>query len=103
MPSGGGRKRTNLESKVFKSEIIRLREKQKSLVEIAKQMGVSKQYVSSVLISAGLGVRAEMREKKREKMRDESGDLDATISRLEKQGEPSLAIWLAVVAQRRKR
>ncbi len=103
MPNGGGRKRTNLESKAFKSKIIRLRGKKKSLVEIAKQMGVSKQYISSVLIKAGLGARAEMREKKREKMRAGNGDIDATISSLEKQGEYSLASWVAAVAQRRKR
>ena len=102
MPRGSGRKRTNLESKAFKSEIIRLRVKKKSLVEIAKRMGVSKQYISSVLINAGLGVRAEMREKKIEKMRAKKGNIDATISSLENQGEYLLASWVAVVAKRRK-
>ena len=103
MSSGNGRKRTNLESKAFKSEIIRLRRKRKSLVEIARQTGVSKQYVSSVLINAGLGARAEMREKKRARMLAKRGDINATISKLEKQGEYSLANWLAVMAQRRKK
>ena len=77
------------------------------LVEIAKQMGVSKQYVSNVLINAGMGARAEMREKKsakmREKMRAKAGDIDAAKSRLEKEGVYSLAGWLAVLEQRRKR
>jgi 5-enolpyruvylshikimate-3-phosphate synthase len=102
MPTRGGRKRTDMESRAFKSEIIRLRGEQKSLVEIAKEMGVSKQYVSSVLINAGLGARAEMGEKRRAKMRAKDGNIDATISRLEKQGEYSLASWIGVVAQRRK-
>ena len=106
MPSRAKSRRTNLESKAFKSEIIRLRGKRKSIVEIAKLMGVSKQYVSSVLINAGMGPRAEMREKMREKksakMRAENDDIDATISRLEKRGDYSLAGWLAVLAQRRK-
>ena len=103
MPSRGKSRHTNLESKAFKSEIIRLRGEQKSSVEIAKRMGVSKQYVSSVLINAGMGPRAEMREKKSAKMRAKNDDMNAAISRLEKRGEYSLAGWIAVLAQRRKR
>ena len=103
MPTRGGRRRTDLESKAFKSEIIRLRDKQKSIVEIAKKLGVSKQYVSNVLISIGMGVRAEMREKRCAKVRAKKGDIVETISQLEKRGDLSLASWLKVLAQRRKR
>lgn len=103
MPSRGKSRRTNLESKAFKSEIIRLRGKQKSIVEIAKLLGVSRQYVSSVLINAGMRPSAEMREKKSPKMQAKNDDMDATISQLEKRGENSLADWLGVLTQRRKR
>jgi hypothetical protein len=81
MPSKGGRRRTNLESKAFKAKIIRLRGKQKSIVQIGKQLHVSRQYVSSVLIEAGLGGRGEMRGKEEV----EKGDDEQSISRLEQQ------------------
>jgi hypothetical protein len=83
MPSKGGRRRTNLESKAFKAEIIRLRGKQRSIVQIGKQLQVSRQYVSSVLINAGLGGRGEMRAKEEV----EKGDEQQSISCLEQQEE----------------
>jgi hypothetical protein len=103
MPSGSGRKRTDRESKAFKSEIIELRGKQKSIVEIAKHMRVTKQYVSRVLIEAGQGIRTEQCEKRCATMRARKDDVDETISRLEKHGEYSLANSLRIIAQRRKR
>ena len=77
MPTGGGRKRTNLESKAFKSKIIKLRAQNKSIVKIAKQMNVSKQYVSLVLTEAGQGVGAELRVKRRAVIND-GGELRRT-------------------------
>jgi len=113
MPTNGGRKRTNLESKAFKSKIIKLRAKNMSIVKIAKQMKVSRQYVSLVLIEAGLGMGAEQREKKQAKIKDEmrakekqikkESDIEKDIARLEKAGEYSLASWLRFFAQRRKK
>ena len=106
MPTGGGRKRTNMESKAFKSKIIELRAQNKSIVKIAKQMKVSKQYVSLVLIEAGQGVGAELREKRRAVINDgrraKEDEVENDISRLEQRGEYSLANWLRFVAQRRK-
>ena len=98
MPARGGRKRTNLESKLFKSEIIRLRGNHKSIVEIGKQLHVSRQYVSSVLIEAGQGGRGKLRAQGEA----EKGDVEKDISRLEQKEEHTLAIWLRVLAQRRK-
>ena len=57
MPSRRGHKRIALESQAFKSEIIKLRAQNKSIVKIAEKMNVSRQYVSLVLIEAGLGDR----------------------------------------------
>lgn len=113
MPTGGGRKRTNLESKAFKSKIVELRAQNKSLGKIAEEMKVSRQYVSSVLIEAGLGVKPELREKRlarindkmraeSDKMRAKEDEIEKEISRLEQGGEYSLASWLRVAAQRRK-
>jgi hypothetical protein len=99
MPTGGGRKRTDRESEAFKSKIIKLRGKQKSIVEIAKHLGVTKQYVSRVLIEVGQEISAEQCAK----MRAKKDDIDETISRLEKHGEYSLANSLRIIAQRRKR
>jgi transposase-like protein len=106
MSSGGRRKRTNSESKVFKSKIIELRAQNESIVKIAKQMGVTRQYVSLVLNEAGLGGRSGLPEKKRirlnDKMRPEKDDIDTNISRLEQRGDYTLASLLRVVSQRRK-
>lgn len=98
MPSRGGRRRTNLESKTFKLEIIKLRSQQKSIVEIGKQLHVSRQYVSSVLIEAGLGGKRKLPAKEEA----EKGDVEQAISRLEQQEEHALANLLRVLAQRRK-
>lgn len=103
MPSRGGRKRTALESQAFKSEIIKLRAQNKSIVKIAKKMSVSKQYVSLVLIEAGLGGKIKLCTKKGPaKKRPMNDNIGTDISRLEEQGDYSLANWLRVVAERRK-
>jgi hypothetical protein len=108
MPSRGGRKRTALESQAFKSEIIKLRALDESIVKIAQKMNVSRQYVSLVLIEAGLGGKIKLPTKKRDakmrdaKMRPMDNEIGADISRLEKQGDYSLANRLRVVADRRK-
>ena len=98
MPSRGGRRRTDSQSDAFKAEIIKLRSQEKSIVEIAKQLHVSKQYVSSVLIEAGLGGRGKLRAKGEH----ENGRLNQDISRLEQKEEHTLASWLRVLEQRRK-
>lgn len=98
MPSRGGRRRTDSQSDAFKAEIIKLRSQEKSIIEIAKQLHVSKQYVSSVLIEAGLGGRSKLRAKGEA----ENGDLGQEISRLEQKEDHTLASWLRVLKQRRK-
>ena len=98
MPSRGGRKRTNSQSETFKAEIIKLRGLEKLIGEIAKQLHVSKQYVSNVLIDAGLGGKGTSRANGAAK----KGDIERDISRLEQQEEHTLASWLRVLAQRRK-
>ena len=107
MPSRDRRKRTNLESKAFKSEIIKLRSQRKSTTQIGQELGVSRQYVSAVLIKAGLGIRAEQRAKKQAlingQMRSEKERVEQDISRLEQQGEHTLASWLRDLVQRRKK
>ena len=94
----GGRKRTDRESLAFKSKIIRLRAQKKSIVQIAKQVNVSRQYVSLVLIEAGLGGKLKLHKKKRPM----NNNIGADISRLEKQGEYSLAGRLRDLMRRRK-
>jgi transposase-like protein len=105
MPNRGGRNRTGSESRAFKAKIINLRAQQKSIVKIAKQMGVSRQYVSLVLNEAGLGGRIRMPKEKRsgikDKTRPKDDDIDTDISRLERRGNYSLAYMLRAVAKRR--
>jgi transposase-like protein len=98
MPSRGGRRRTDSQSDAFKAEIIKLRSQEKSIVEIAKQLHVSKQYVSSVLIEAGLGGRGKLRAEGAHR----KGHIGQDISRLEQKEEHTLASWLRVLEQRRK-
>ncbi len=98
MPSRGKTRRTDAQSEIFKAEIIKLRSQQKLIVEIAKQLQVSKQYVSSVLIDAGLGGKSKLRAKGEA----EKGDIEQDISRLERKEEQTLASLLRLLAQRRK-
>jgi transposase-like protein len=98
MPNRGGRRRTDSQSETFKAEIIKLRSQERSVAEIAKQLHVSKQYVSNVLIEAGLGRKGRLRAK----LEAEKGDIEQDISRLEKQKDHTLATWLRVLVQRRK-
>ncbi|HEX5733988.1 MAG TPA: hypothetical protein VF131_14230 [Blastocatellia bacterium] len=98
MPGRGGRKRTDSQSETFKAEIIKLRSQDKSIVEIARQLHVSKQYVSSVLIEARPGGRGKLRARGVAK----KGDIEQDISRLEQQEEHTLAGWLRFLAERRK-
>ncbi|HEX8184590.1 MAG TPA: hypothetical protein VF747_07555 [Blastocatellia bacterium] len=106
MPTRGRHRRTNLESKAFKSNIIKLRGQNKSIVKIAREMKVSRQYVSLVLIEAGLGGRTEPREKREDsisgKKKAKEDEIKKEVSRLEEHGEHSLASWLQNMAQRRK-
>jgi hypothetical protein len=107
MPSRGGRTRTNSESRLFKAKIINLRAQNKSIVEIAKQLEVSRQYVSMVLNEAGLGGRIGLSEEKRARVktstRPKDDDIDKDISRLERRGDYTLANSLRDVAKQRKR
>jgi len=114
MPARGKGKRTNLESKAFKSKIIKLRSQHKSVTQIGQELGVSRQYVSAVLIKAGLGIRAEQRARKKAliakkqalincQMRAEKERVEQDISRLEQKGEHTLASWLRDLARRRKK
>ena len=98
MPGRSGRRRTDAQSQILKGEIIKLRGQEKSIVEIAKQVQVSKQYVSSVLIQAGLGGRGKLRVE----AEAEAGNIEQDISRLEQQEEYGLAGSLRGLLQRRK-
>jgi hypothetical protein len=104
MPDRAGHQRTHRESEAFKSEIIKLRSQNKSIVEIAKELNVTKQYVSLVLREAGLGARVGNREKRlaeiNDQMRGQEEELEKQVSLLEEQGEYTLANWLRLLARR---
>lgn len=107
MPDRDGNQRTYRESEALKSKIIKLRAQKKSIVEIAKELNLTKQYVSLVLREAGLGARAADREKRlaeiNDQLRAKEQELEKQVSRLEEQGDYALANWLRVLAKRGKR
>jgi transposase-like protein len=100
MPARGKGRRTATESRAFKSEIIKLRAQDKSIVKIAEQMGVSRQYVSLVLNEAGLG--GKLRKKREISINGMEDDPETNVSRLEQHGEHALASLLRAVTQRCK-
>jgi hypothetical protein len=94
--------KTAAESRAFKEKILKLRAGGKSIVEIGHQLGVSKQYVSIVLIEAGQGgKRINSRPTARRSTEESNKQLQATIARLEEQGKYTLAESLREVAERR--
>lgn len=93
-----GRKRTNQQSQLFKAEIAALKKRGKSLAEIARELGVSKQYVSQVLVQAGLA--DGRRHNKREKPDDATVQVIATVDRLEQQEHLGLAEKLREILDR---
>jgi orotate phosphoribosyltransferase-like protein len=100
LAKGTGRKRTNKESLVFKAKIAKLKKQGGSGAEIARELGVTKQYVSLVLTQAGLAdVRRPSVPRKPKEFRTER---IATISQLEQQGETILSEMLRATLDRRR-
>jgi transposase-like protein len=84
-----GRKRTNQESRAFKARIVDLRSRGKPAAEIARELGVTRQYVSLVLAQTGVANARSRYEGA--KPVGTTPDLLAAIARLEQQGQSSLA------------
>lgn len=100
LAEGKRRKRTNRESRIFKAKIAKLKGQGGSGTEIARELGVTKQYVSLVLTQAGL---AEGRKRSApRKPKGISTGVIATISRLEQQGEAGLSEMLRAMLERRR-
>lgn len=93
-----GRMRSNQESRSFKAKIKKLKKQGKPDAEIARELGVTRQYVSIVLIRAGLAGRSKRTGEV--KVRETSPEAKATIDRLEQQGERGLAEKLRLVLER---
>jgi hypothetical protein len=93
-----GRKRTNEESLAFKGRILELKMQGRPAAEIAREFGVTRQYVSLVLAQAGVANgRARYGKVKPHGPSTEVIDI---VSRLEQQGQSSLAEKLRVVLSR---
>jgi predicted transcriptional regulator len=103
MPSKLARKRTDAESQAFKAKIVSLRRKCKSMVEIAQELGITKQYVSLVLNEAGLGGKLVNRtpNARVQAGRDCYGGVEATIAQLQQEGDYTLADNLRLILKRR--
>ena len=93
-----GRNSTRKESRSCKAQIVKLKKQGKMGKDIARELRVSKQYISQVLIQAGLayGMRSSA-PRKPEGFRTE---VVSTIARLERQGEPVLAERLSGILNR---
>jgi transposase-like protein len=103
MPSKLAHKRTDAESQAFKAKIVSLRGEGKSMTEIAREVGVTKQYASLVLNEVGLGgkpVRGKPLAKVQARS-DENDEVEATIAQLQRQGDYTLAGNLRVMLERR--
>ena len=94
-----GRRRTNQQSQVFKAKIARLKRQGKTNTEICGELGVSKQYVSVVLVRAGLRERRKRGAPKQPE--DITTNDSPMIERLKQKGEQGLAEMLRVVLDRR--
>jgi predicted transcriptional regulator len=83
------KKRTNNESRAFKAEIADLKRQGKTNAEICRELGVTRQYVSAVLIEAGLAEGKKRRAPKQTK--DSEPHVISLIDRLEQKGNQGLA------------
>ena len=93
-----GKKRNNHESRAFKAKIADLKREGKTYAEICREMGVSRQYVSAVLIEAGL---ADGRKRRAPKQPEEAAaHVTSMIERLERKGDEGLAEMLRGVLGR---
>lgn len=92
------RRRTKAQGRTFKARIVRLRRKGKTISEIGQLVGVSKQYVSQVLIRAGLS--GPIKGRRRARRDKHSREVEAAIARLREQDEYRLADWLQCMARR---
>lgn len=102
MPGRRTPKRTATESRAFKEKILKLRAGGKSIVEIGHQLGVSKQYVSIVLIEAGQGgKRINSRPTDKSSSEENNKQMQAAITQIEEQEEHTMAGLLREVAERR--
>lgn len=95
-----GKKRTNHESLAFKAKIADLKKEGATDAEIARQLDVSRQYISQVLNQAGLAGRR--RRYGPMKPKGTRARLINMIERLERDGESILAEKLRTVLDRRK-
>lgn len=103
MPGKSTRRRTDAESQSFKAKIVSLRGDGKSMTEIARELGITKQYASLVLNEVGLGgkpVRGKPIAKVRVS-RDDKAEVQATIAQLQRQGQYMLADNLRLMLERR--
>jgi transposase-like protein len=92
MPANFARKRTDAESQAFKAKIVRLRSKNKSMAEIAQELGITKQYVSLVLNEVGMGGKlVGGGHMARVRAKSDDGEVRATIARLQRKGDYTLA------------
>jgi transposase len=80
--------------------IIKLREENISILEIARRLQVSKQYVSLVLNEAGQGGRKVNLKPHAQKPADDTKELHAA-AKIEGRGEYTMAGLLRTVAERR--
>lgn len=88
------------ESQALRARVVRLKEEGKSNAEIGRELGLTRQYVSYALISTG-NRRESPRSEQSLQVNKHNDHADATISRLEGEGEHVLAEMLRVLAKQR--
>jgi transcriptional regulator len=81
--------------------VLKLRAGGESINDIARQLQVSKQYVSLILIAAGQGGRRANANPATEGPMDNE-QIQAAVAQMEEQGKYALAGLLRVTAERRK-
>jgi orotate phosphoribosyltransferase-like protein len=93
-------RRTMKESLALRGKVVRLKKEGKSNGEISRELGLTRQYVSFALISTG-NRRERPGSEQRLQVNRKNDHAEATISRLENEGEHGLAGMLRVMAKRR--
>jgi DNA-binding transcriptional regulator LsrR (DeoR family) len=95
------RKRNDQESRDFKARMEDLKRHGRSDAEIARELGVTRQYVSQVLTQAGLAGRR--RRFVPVKSQATTNEVIELMARLEQQGQLGLAYKLRELVDRRKK
>jgi predicted transcriptional regulator len=93
-----GKYRTRQESRALKARILELKKPGITDTEIARKLGVTRQYVSLVLIQAGI-----VKDRGRygpKKTKENKTEVIAAIDRLERQGQKGLAEQLRMILDR---